>query len=143
MTDPDDRPGEHGQRRIVTEPGHEGRVDLDDVHRKLPQVGEGRVACTEVVDGKPDALAAEFGQPVDQQAGALDQHPLGDLEGERRRCQAGVVQDRKHRLDEPGRAHLPQREVHRHADGPAGPAPGGSLLACLAQHPVPERHDQA
>ena len=101
------------------------------------------MARTEVIDGEIDATAAQFGQPLDHRRSALDQHPLGELKGERGRRQAGVVERCEHGLGEPGRADLPRREVDRNADGPAGAVPGGCLLARLAQHPVAERHDKA
>src|ERR1035437_7271928 len=57
MPDPDDRARDHGQGRVLAKAGHEGRVDLDDVHGKLPEVGERRMARAEIIDGEPDAGA--------------------------------------------------------------------------------------
>ncbi len=72
----------------------------------------------------------------------LDQHPLGHFERQGRPLQAAVVQSCQHRLGEPGRADLPQREVDREPDLPARLPPVRHLTACLAQHPGAERDDE-
>ena len=46
------------QRRILfvgDDPVEESLVDLEDIDRQVPQVGQGTVAGTKIVDGDPDA----------------------------------------------------------------------------------------
>ena len=138
-----DRAGQQGHRVIVPQPGHERRVDLDDVHRQPAQVGQRRVAGTEVVDGEPHAQASQVRQAPDHQAAVLDEDPLGDLEDERLRRQAALGERGRHGLGEPGRVDLSQGQVDRHPNVPAGGPPRRALGAGGGQHPGAERNDQA
>ncbi len=62
--------------------GHEGAVDLDDVDREPFEVGQGRVAGAEVVDGDADSEQLELVQGGDGVGGGVDESGLGELEAE-------------------------------------------------------------
>src|SRR5690606_17675752 len=51
--------------RIAGDVAHETGVDLELVHREAFQVGEGRVACTKVVNGDGNAKIADLVQGFD------------------------------------------------------------------------------
>src|SRR5437868_489657 len=81
--DLDHGPGQQRERGVVTEPGDERGIDLDDVQRELAQVGERGVAGPEVVDGQLHAQLVQAGQLLDDHLVLFDQDPLVDLDGER------------------------------------------------------------
>src|SRR5690348_5673338 len=143
----DHGPGQQRERGVVTEPGDERGIDLDDVQRELAQVGQRGVAGAEVVDGQLHAHLVQGGQLLDDQLVLFDQDPLVDLDGERLGRQPGLGQDRGQPRPEGRRGELPGGQVHGDPDVPGRPAgrvaPGGALRARLPEHPLAERDDEA
>ena len=73
----------------VGDGGHEGLVDLEDVDRELPEVGERRIAGAEVVDRDPDAECLEAVELVHGGPHVTHQDRLGELEDQEVGPEAG------------------------------------------------------
>ena len=60
----------------------EGFVDLEDLCREALEVGQRRVAGSEIVDGNTDAEPAQPPKPFEAGLFILDQHTFGHLENQ-------------------------------------------------------------
>ena len=104
---------------VVPEALHEGPVDLDDVHGKLAEVGQGRVAGAEVVDGDEDAHRPQALQLAQRARPLGEDGALGELQHQATRGDAVAAQGP---LDHAGQVtllELVDRHVHREAERPA------------------------
>ena len=122
----------------------EGAVDLEDVDGETLQVGERRITGAEVVDRNIDAHRLQFIEHCQRPLDVAHQHAFGDFQFEVFRRQAGFLQ---HRHDQCGEI-LFAEQAGRDVDGDAqfriaGSAPGGGLVAGLAQHEPGDLADQA
>jgi hypothetical protein len=63
----------------------EALVDLDDVDVELLQVGQGRIAGAEIVDGDLDAGGAEVAQALGHLGPLVEQQAFGDLDDQAHR----------------------------------------------------------
>ena len=77
-----------GGRRV-----DERLVDLQNVDWEASEVGQGRVARTEVVDGQPQAEFFEGVQLGDDFVDVVHQHALGDFQGQKAWVETGVGED--------------------------------------------------
>ncbi len=108
----------------------EGAVDLQIVHRKLPQVVVRGKSRPEIVDRKGVPQTLEIPDEIFHQAHVLDGLPLGDLEGD------AVGGNRKagHGLHDPvgeiGGGHGKRRHVEEEL---SGKTPLGGLLKGLLE----------
>src|SRR6185312_17532740 len=101
-------------------------VDLQDVDREAPQVGQRRVAGAEVVDGQPHPERLQLFQAGDGRFDVVDQQRLGELQGQAATGQAGGRQHLGDQLRQVWLLQLPggevdayrQRLVHRPATVP-------------------------
>src|SRR6185369_11604199 len=73
----DDRGVAVGGRRRAAD---KALIDLDLVERRLLQIAERAVACTEVVKRKPDSEVLQLGESIVGAVAVGQEHPLGDLE---------------------------------------------------------------
>ena len=137
----DDRLGERRRRGVVGHVLEERAVDLDDADRPLPEVVEGRIPGSEVVEREPHA---ELGELADGAArGIVEQHRLGDLDLEGRCGYAVLVEGAPHEPRELRVLELLHRDVDREpARGNALFAPDRHLRAGRFQHPAPDVDDQ-
>ena len=139
---PDHRPYQRGRSPGFVELAQEHLVDLQLVHRKLAQVGEGGVARPEIVDRLSDAHAAKFEGGAHQELrligerrlGEFDHHPVGG-------DAAAGEQLREHRqrlrIDQ-----VTRREVHRAAQVEPLVAQLRGRREEPAQHQFAQRLDQ-
>src|SRR5260221_13805351 len=96
---------------------HEEPVDLDAVHGEVLEVIEGRKAAAEIVQQEAHAHGA---QVFDQRARALhvgDRRGLGDLEADRLRGDAVLLELRLHEVGEVRAGKRVPREVDREFGG--------------------------
>jgi hypothetical protein len=125
---------------------HERLGQLEGVHGQAAQVGQGRVAGAEVVDGQVDAEGLQAAEAVQHGLLVGGEHALGDLQHQLARVQPRGVQGPGHVLEQVGLLELAHRQVDaeervRLEREPALPVAGG--LAGGVQHPAADGHDQA
>src|SRR5439155_16412994 len=133
MADGDDRPRDRRGVRVGGSVPYERAIHLDGVDGKSPQVRQRRVSRAEVVDGDPDAQLLEPAQRLVR--GVLEGDRLGDLQFERRPCDAGIVEGPADLLHDVTRVQLVRGEIDRHA-GPAGAGGQGPQISTGgSEHP--------
>jgi hypothetical protein len=139
----DDGPG---HRRLLGPAGHavdERLVDLEGVDGEAAQVGQGRVAGAEVVDGQVHAERLELVQADDGHLQVVHQDALGDLQGQALGGEAGVAEGRGHVVGQVAAEQVMGGEVDVQQQRAGVGVPAGHLAAGLAQHEPVELDHQA
>ena len=122
---------------------HEGPVDLQDVHRELPEIGQRRVPGAEVVDGHLDAQLLQAVQPGDGGGGVPHQRGLGDLQNEQGRIDPAGVQRVADVVDQLVGLELTHGDVDRNACPTPPRLPARRLPARLVEYPPADVDDEA
>src|SRR5688572_26370845 len=126
LTELDDGPGEGGIGVAAGDVVDEGLVDLENVEGKASEVGERRVARSEIVHRQGDAEGLEGVEAGEDGGTALDHDVLGDLEGEVFGPQPGRGEGGGDDVDDVVLDELGGGQVHRQAKAvprvPVGPA---------------------
>ena len=120
--------------RVLGHARDEGLVELELVDRQLAQVGQRRVARTEVVDDHADAVGAQLDQDLAGPLAVRHQEVLGDLQLEHPRGQAALGEQQ---LDPGRQVDVDQRgggEVDRDRQRAAGVLPADHLVEGLLEH---------
>ena len=112
----DDRVDDRGAVLLLAHPRDERPVDLQRLDREPLEVRQRRVAGAEVVDREVEAESTERTERAQRRLGVAHQRALGDLEPERARHDARVVQDTRHVVRQRGLGELAGREVHAHRE---------------------------
>src|SRR5581483_3169037 len=135
----DDRGDHRGIVGIALDVAHEAAVDLYRIDREAPQVRERAVIQTEVVDRDEHASALQAAQRLGGHLGVVGQLAFVDLHADALTRYAGGLHRGEQRID---LVQLPRRNVDQHA---AAETRFQLLyfLAQLAEHPLPDRNDQA
>jgi hypothetical protein len=133
------------ERRVVGVGGgsaHEREVDLEAVDGKPAEVGEGREAGPEAVDGEAHPDGPERAQRLHRPVQVLHGVPLGDLEVQEPGLEPAPGERLLHVSRQVLLLQLVGREVHGHPEV-ARPAlvPGAELAAGRLQDPRPHRED--
>ncbi len=122
------------------EVGDEGAVHLDLVEREAAQIAQRRVAGAEIVHRDADAELLQPVQGRQRLLAVVHEDPLGDLELEPVRRQAGFGEYRCDRFEQVGRRELHRREV----DGDLADARAtcAALRQASRQRPFAERQNE-
>ena len=128
--------------RIHVDPAHEGPVDLQHVHRHLPDPGEGGVAGPEVVDRDPEATGVEILEDRLRTVRVGHRRGLRDLDDDLRRIDTALPDPFEDPLREVGLPELTGREVEADGQIDVQLPPRLGLVDELPDHPVADRLDQ-
>ena len=111
-------------------------VDLDRVHRRGQQPGQGAVAGAEVVQGQPHAQRPQPAHHLHRGVRAVAAGDLGHLQGELGGRQAVAPQQPGHPVDQRRVGELGRVDVDRHPQPPVPQprVPAGEPCAGLLQH---------
>src|SRR5258708_737564 len=82
VTEVDDAADERFRFGTLAEAGDEAAIDLELMDRQHAEVGQARVAGSEIVERDPHADLVERGERGSDAFGIVDQEALGDLQGE-------------------------------------------------------------
>src|SRR5690606_30041281 len=118
----------------------EAAVDLDGREFERPNVAKRGVPGAEVVERDRAAERHYFLESLPRRAGVAQEDALGHLDFEPVRWQLAVREGADDMAGEAGLEQLLPRDVDRDLELAL---PLRCLPACLVQHPVADRHDQA
>ena len=121
---------------------HEGPVDLQNVHRELPQIGQRRVPGAEVVDGDLDAQLLQEVEPAHRGDGVPHEGGLGDFEDEHGGVETVGGERATDVVEELVGVELPHGDVDPDAGVVPLPMPGGRFPAGLVEHPTADVDDE-
>src|SRR6185437_7942642 len=122
----------------------EGVIDLELVERQAPQVAQARVAGAEVIDRNAHPESGQAAEDFDRSLRVVHNRALGQLQLEEAGLEACLMQRATDYFEEIPLAELLRRQVHGHSyRADAGHLPCSRLPARFAQHPFPNRDDQA
>src|SRR6202171_5979346 len=118
-------------------------VDLDGLDRQTREVGQARIAGSEIVDGDRHAHLLQLHERRHRLFGMGDDHALRDFQIEIARRQAagmqGVFDNRKPAVV----LQLLHRQVHRKTQHPVMGVPGHDLPTPVTQYSRPQRLDHS
>src|SRR5829696_5719787 len=103
-----------GQGRLlgpIQQAVHERLGQLEDVDGEVAEIGQGRVAGAEVVDGQVDAEGPQAAEALQHGLLVGGQDTLGDLQHQLVGVEAGGVQGAGHVLEQVGLLELAHRQV--------------------------------
>ena len=121
---------------IRLQAAHEGPVDLEGVHRKALEMGQGGIACAEIVKRDGDAFSAQGPQgPFHQLGAGPEEHAFGHLHLEAMRRHAGSPQLLEHALGIVVAPELGRRRVDGDApDRQTGIEPAAHVVQHAGAH---------
>ena len=134
-------------RRVVLVPGDiadKRYVNLDLVNRQQLQIRKRRMSRSEIIYGYGNAHFLEVAQDGDQAFVLVQHHAFRQFQFQVASLHAGFLQYPGNLRHDFVALQLQRRHIDRDMERrEAGLAPGYGLLACRAEHPLPERDNQA
>src|SRR5205807_7306250 len=137
---PDDRANDRGGLWIAVDVSDERLIDLDLVKWERLQVGQGRVAGSEIIHGDAHAHSLETAQDRNRPREVVDQHAFGDLQFESAGRQSRFEQNR---MNEPAQIAMPELDGREIDGNLQRTRPRGGFAADFAQDPFTDRDDKA